>query len=1016
MKLADATFDFVEGMLTNLNEFCRQPVSSYCKLHTTWGDHNLVAEDGSMITVMEHYGSIDLIGDQDWAQSVNRLLTGLNSRMSAAGHLIQVVKTYDPDKAHEEVAAQFEPSKITLKNFGINIDPVMDDWQESISRYCAAEHVLIVAWTRPYCLSTPELRNAKKNMRKRLLKMPFGTNIQNIGKVMIDLEETHNGFVSLLEETFKGVGMITETLDCHQALWWVRHELFPEFTSKDYKPCIPGDPLPNKLPDRDWDPMDMTQISYPPFKSQLFPREAEVVTRTTVKLGDHVHAPLSMELAPQDPMPFNRLFRSLINKKMPFRASFLFEGGKIPPGTGVKKQIAWLLAPTSFDGTNKQYIAALNDLNQRQLDGVTSVKFSASFNTWVRDDETKKSSDLLKKRRADLVSAIQAWGSCDCAEISGDPLLGVAATVPALMPSSPAPDFMPPLGDVLHMLPLTRMASIWREGSIILRTPDGKIMPYAQGTGKQAAWIDIGFGPMGTSKSVWLNTVNWGFLTQPGLSTLPYLTIIDVGGSSFGLISLLKSVLPKDQQHVAQGFTLRMLPEDSINPFDLPLGCEKPIDRHLSFLVNLCCLFATPLGESAPPNSIPGIARNAIEAAYEDCSQEMNPKLYVEGVDHKLDEIIAGMNMPIDANTTWREVTTFLFEQEMYREAGLAQRYAVPTLSDVAALVKTDRVSGIYKEDDTTEKTSSGSSVAHHFWKSLIETLKAYPILKYPTRFEIGDETKIVSIDLDEVANKGGADANRQTAVMMMLARQAAAARFFMKPSDLKFIPEKCQAYHQKKITQMQRSPKRLCYDEVHRFISDASIAKQFLQDLQTASRESRKWDLHIGLYSQIIEDIPPVILQLATSIFILGSGTEKAIEYIVKEFGLSRSSRNAISNLTPPKSSGATFFAMFRIKGHPGLACQLLTSTLGQQALWAFSSTKEERNVRDVLYEKIGITDTLKLLAERYPGGVKDIVDERKKKVTAKSATEATNDVIDEIIEEILEIAANQKRGLPVA
>ena len=1005
MKFADATFDFFEGMLTNLNEFCKQPVSSYCHLHTTLGKNSLVAEDGSMITIMEHYGSIDLIGDKDWARTVKRLLTSLNSRLANAGHLLQVVKTYDPDKAEQEVKALFEPSRITLKNFGINIDPVMDDWQESVARFCAAEHVLIVAWTRPYCLSTPERRRAKKKMRKSFLNLPYGKNIQNIGKVMTGLEETHNGYVALLEQAFKEVGMITETLDCHQALWWVRHELFPEFTSKDFKACIPGDRLPQKLSDRKWDPTDITQISYPSFKSQLFPREAENVTRTTVRMGDYIHAPLSMELAPQDPLPFNQLFKILINKKMPFRASFLFEGGKVPNGTGIKKSIAWLLAPTSFDGTNKQYLAAMNDLEQRQLNGETSVKFSASFDTWVPDEDNRQSTRLLKKRRSDLVSAIQAWGSCDCSEVSGDPLLGVAATVPALMPVSPAPDFIPPLQDVLYMLPLTRMASIWREGSIPLRTPDGKIMPYAQGTGKQAAWIDVGCGPMGTSKSVWLNTMNWGFLTQPGLSTLPYLTIIDIGPSSSGLISLLKSVLPKDQQHVAQAFTLRMDPEYSINPFDLPLGCENPIDRHLSFLVNLCCLFATPLGDTSPPNSIPGIARNAIEAAYEECSESMNPKLYINGMDSDLDEIVKGMNMPVDSNTSWREVSRFLFENQMFREAGLAQRYAVPTLSDVAALTKTDRVAGIYKEEDTTEKTKSGSSVPHHFWKSLLEAIKAYPILKYPTRFDIGDETKVVSIDLDEVAPKGGPEANRQTAVMMMLARQAGAARFFTKPSDLTYMPEAYQAYHREKIIQMQRLPKRLCYDEVHRFITDASIANQFLNDLQT-SRESRKWGLHIGLYSQIIEDIPSFILQLATSIFILGPGTDKAVDHIVEEFGLSESSRNAILNLTPPKPSGATFFAMFKIKGHSGLACQLLTSTLGQQVLWAFSSTQDDRNVRDPLYEKLGITRTLKLLGDRYPGGVQTIVEDRKKQVKAKSALVIAKDVTDEIIEEILGLA----------
>ena len=48
--------------------------------------------------------------------------------------------------------------------------------------------------------------------------------------------------------------------------------------------------------------------------------------------------------------------------------------------------------------------------------------------------------------------------------------------------------------------------------------------------------------------------------------------------------------------------------------------------------------------------------------------------------------------------------------------------------------------------------------------------VREYPILSRVTAFDIGD-ARVVSLDLDEVAKTGGEAADRQTAVMYMLAR-----------------------------------------------------------------------------------------------------------------------------------------------------------------------------------------------------------------------------------------------------
>ena len=107
------------------------------------------------------------------------------------------------------------------------------------------------------------------------------------------------------------------------------------------------------------------------------------------------------------------------------------------------------------------------------------------------------------------------------------------------------------------MLPL-RSASPWKEGSLLLRTQDGKLFPFAPNSSEQAAWIDLGVAPMGGGKSVFLNALNFAFVTQAGLSRLPWVSIIDVGPSSSGLITLLQENLPENKKHLAAYHRLRM--------------------------------------------------------------------------------------------------------------------------------------------------------------------------------------------------------------------------------------------------------------------------------------------------------------------------------------------------------------------------------------------------------------------------------------------------------------------------
>ncbi|WP_144175912.1 hypothetical protein, partial [Pseudomonas sp. Kh13] len=79
-----------------------------------------------------------------------------------------------------------------------------------------------------------------------------------------------------------------------------------------------------------------------------------------------------------------------------------------------------------------------------------------------------------------------------------------------------------PLGDAVAMLPLTRPASPFQEGSTIYRSLDGKILKYQRFSSQQTTWITLIAGKPGSGKSVLMNNNHFESCLMPGLTGLPY--------------------------------------------------------------------------------------------------------------------------------------------------------------------------------------------------------------------------------------------------------------------------------------------------------------------------------------------------------------------------------------------------------------------------------------------------------------------------------------------------------------
>lgn len=1004
MAFSDSFFHGLNAAICNFQDLMGWSAHAHTRLYTTDSEGIIVADDSSMVSLIRLEGTLRMVGETEFSDLVEKLNDILSVTLSKKCHAVQFVAQYDPIGVKETIHKQFEPIRKSAKALDLNLDVVLTDWRDNITAYCADELVYIAIWTRPTAISAAEL----KKERRAMASGP-GTSVdkgvQGRNVIINRLRDIHRAQVEGLVNFFKQSSYKAHFLGSHEAVRAIRKMVAPELTADNWRPCLPGDPLPLRPMKPGATKTEASHVFPPSLDRQIWPTHARIRSGKYVEVGSRIYAPFIMELPPQNLRTYNELFQSL-KGEIPWRMSILLTGDGLSSGA-MKSSLAAIL---SFTGTgNKMFNIAYKQLRMLQLDGACMVKFQMCFTTWV-GKKHPDSMEILSQRSALLQTTVQSWGSCETADIIGDALLGFTATVPALMPTSPAPAAIAPLVDALTMLPTTRPTSPWKDTDLPLRTPDGRFMPMGLFHSNQASWNEIAFAGMGAGKSFFLNTLNLFFLLRPGQARLPWLTIIDIGLSCSGVINLIQSALPPEKRHLAAFVKLRNTASAAINPFDTPLGCDKPLRNHFEFLNNLLSLICTPFEATAPVDGVSSLLREAVTYCYKiygpkgEMAKKFDPHL-----DSVVTEALLNYQYVWDAHTTWWEVVYFLFNMKLYNEAGRAQRFAMPTIADLASAVTNRNVSENFNSIKAGE---GGETIPEACARYLLTSITEYPILANPTKFSLGT-AQIVGLDLMEVTPRGAEQAVRQSGIMYMLARFVGAAHFFNTVDDIEYIPEEFREYHRPRFESLASDPKRLCYDELHRASctdQNNPLSKQIIADLTTVTRESRKLNLSIGLYSQQLEDFPKVLVSLATSVYALGAGNAQEAREIAERFGFNGAAFNVLRKINRPTAAGANFVAIYRTAD--GESIQYLTNSAGGYARWAFSTTAEDMRLRRKLCDAVGLPKALAALHSCYPeGSVKPEI-ERRKLALEHFDGEIVEDIEATIYEEILKTAQMGKQN----
>ncbi len=992
MKIVDAILDGVDSFLAWMSFSLKQPMEAYCDLETAESETNLVAHDGSLISVIQIQGCRGLMGEAEFERLHEGLQLCLHSAMSGPGHSLQVFFHYDRQTVGDSLGHMLSPARQTANRLSLSLDDLFQERIKYVGSYCADEQVFLVLWTRPQYLTAEENNYGMKDKLKliREEKIPPLNRAQNIIAAIPQLRDSHESLVRSLLNDLQHLDVTSRLLNVHEALYYMRLSVDPDFTDPSWKPLLPGDDY-RAVPEYEDAPKDFSDLLWPPLGKQLMPRDAEILDWKTVRIGDRVYASVFIDLFPKDIRTFVALFNRTLQTQIPWRISFFVDSDGLP-SLKYKRAIAKVLAWSNQYNRLICDSASLLDYLHLNTDDVV-VRLRVSASTWAPVDKL----DVLRLRAAELAKAIQGWGGCDVSQVCGDPFAGAVSSMLGVSGNSVANASVASLSDVVYMLPVTRPSSPWAYGAVLFRTPDGKPWPFQPGSSLQTTWIDLVYARPGAGKSVLSNSLNLALCLSAGITRLPHIAIIDIGPSSSGLISLLREALPVNQRHLVAYHRLRMTPEFSVNPFDTLLGTRVPLQQDRSFLVNFLTLLATPIGHTQPYDGMADLAGLVIDELYKQFHDEGKPTTYSQNMEPLIDGLLEEIGFVRDQRTTWWEVTDALFNAGFEHEASLAQRYAMPLLADAASVVRQSAVEDLYGKITVP----TGERLIDAFARMISAAIREYPILSRPTAFDLG-MARVVSLDLDEVAKSGGEAADRQTAVMYMLARYVMARHFYLTEDCLTMIPDAYRHYHRERIDALREDPKRLVYDEFHRTSKARAVRDQVILDM----REGRKWNVQIALLSQSIDDFDEVMIEFATSLYVMDAGTGQNVEKTAKLFGLSETAKVALrQRVHGPQASGATFLAQFSTK--KGVNTQLLTCTLGPIELWSFSTTSEDARLRQLLYQKIGPVAARRLLARAFPSGsARSEIERRMNLLQEKAALikeEDGSSVLQQLLEELL-------------
>ncbi len=1033
MTFIDRTLDNIDYAFRSANQlaFGAAP-KSLIDIDAAISESVFSCRGHSLMSVIEIRGNTTLVGAEEFQNVSEHLYQLLNQKLStSSGHVVKVIFQSDPDHIDKNLNTRLKGARAQAARMGLNVDDILDEKVRENAKFCQVEKMWMCFYSNLDMYSKTERSETLKQLNAELKEFPSAGHSQRILNYSSNLLEAHQVAVEALVFGINQGGLSCTLLPTDKALTEVVRGLQGDEVADQWEPdtiawgvnlkrrnerqkaasassLSRGERQAFKRYFRNatLDSSNKLEPILPrPLADQLIPDDFYHVNNFVIT-PHRMYAPIHITQHAQNPTGFDALLRSVTRQRIPFRVSFTLTPNGLSEdaiNTMLLSWFSWLAQGNKAIVQARQQL--LDDYAVAKNGSVVGLSLVAT--TWAPleqmvEPELKQmayDTSLLQQRVTKLIEGFTGWGATQAAATVPDPVEALLSTIPGLIGTHISPPTPAPLADVIDMLPISRMHSVWDKGAILLRTPDGQPISYEQVSSEQDAWVTLVMGPMGSAKSSFMNSMNLGFVLQSSSSeNLPILRGIDFGYSGKGVVDIIRSSLPKEQQYRARYIQMKNDVRFAKNVFDTLTGCRHPLPNHKSFLNNFLQTAAFSMKDYS---SLSGLCSLLIDQAYKKYSDEgHNPdaKRYNRGISQEIDNFFEEIGITIDDGLrSWWSIVDQLYDMEQTHLCGIAQRYAVPTLEDIVSLSTSANVIADYHE------SYQGQPVTEMFQRSIRECIDELPIFRSVTQFDIA-ESEVLMLDLAQLVPAGGSKTAQQqsiSALIYMVAMRILTADFFVDSSYLAFIKEPYKTLHAKRFNQLATLKKRFFVDERHR-IQGVPAAEDQVDQMIT---EGRKFSIDIMQGSPMFDNFNHTVQNLATSFIFCGAGAKAAVDQLVNHYSLNETQAQVLSQLRGPiPNVGAPALFSFKTKTG-GLQFMHLINTEGPAMLCAIATGASERYVRERLYVRCSSTVKARgLFATAFPSGsVQGEVKRRQELMSDGIYKSPTGDILDDIIDELV-------------
>lgn len=1016
----------ISNVLMNILGALKLHSTDYCGIETVDGTQAIVMNNRSMMTLIRYDGLLSTVNYPTFDDMLHRIAGDLNNLMRRNGYKIACVFRKDLD-AQSSLERIERIQKATAKKLNLEIDDLIDENMELYRNSVYDESVYFALITEPSVLDKVEVEVMAE--QRAGLNAPAMSESQNLLAPIEVLRSKHSSFVQKFISAMSGEGYYVklEVINIVKALTFIRHQVKPDTASKKWRPSIPVDiamqhamGLENYSTPLTWttnpDVDDLSYMFPPSLPRQILSTDIEVLGAAeglpphTISVGGRLYVSALMDIPPSQPQMFNVLFDAFNQasskdargrtRSMPFSICYMITSDGMA-GSIIKSLLKEIMARVPPD-SNENMRAAYSQLNYLRGQGQAVVGLQISAMTWVED--TPSGRKKLRNRKTRLMHTMESWGSMTVIDNVGDPVLAWQSNILGLNYTHAAPKGAVPFKRALELLPLTRPASPFTNGTILNKTLDGKLMNIEKFSSTMATWVTCIVGTPGSGKSVMMNNTLTETCLMSGLERLPFITIIDKGISSTGFIDLISDSLPPHMRSLVAKKKLRKSFQYAINPFDIKVGLTRPLESEKNQMVSFLTALLTPAEDDAPYSGTQAFSSYLIDRvfdAHQEKGENTQPKMYKAGFNKELDRLIKkyeiinfgkrfedvdGVQVEVEDYEKYAPISYFALVRrlheageneergserriELWRARDLAHRHAMPTLPDLMGILSNPTTVSIYQNEIGT-----GETIVRFAIRTISEVMANYECFSNITQFDV-DSSRIVALDLQEVLTQSN---RQQSSLFLQVARMIGVKKISLSEDDLAFIPEQFIPYYREQLQNLNTDRKVLAIDEMHNATKD----KALMQLLETDAREGRKWGLELIFASQNLTDFDfgegenrVKLLSYVTHLCVCSNPKANDLESFKKYFTTEPAILNDMGRIGLSQA-GLTYLSHVSAKTNKYYS--LMTLAVGNKRLWSLTTDQDDRLIRGYMYEMAGSRRlAIAALAYYFGGGARKRISE---------------------------------------